>query len=539
MNSIGSTVLGDYNTYCAVSEYFFSYSEILNGRKFFKRIPAKKNGFHATATRNNMKIERIEDILPILIRAHERVHHNQLLSSVYGSLLWRLYHHCYLEMGFIVGKLNETELQYSCFIPLFDWYNSDKFKEIYKVVPKANMTFLKNIYKEYGKTEEDYKKEYPLRLKNAFQDLDLFLCFLELIQTNKRMKMNDFLEIANETFRILSIMDDMEAKIEWKSYSNGSANYLPPMAISANEMLEIDARILQLLILGKYQIEPHEAQRFINLLFSDDNLGNKTNILAEQLGGLINIRFAVDVAINTPIDLSCYYRNSGILYVEDILPQWRLYRIQNTFRTSKWFANLSNHIGKKPEIIQNALWKDIAINAKIPPPIDALELSFKNKFQGPNANKDMDLFEIKKEEHPSYLIDKYLIKEFKRGFQIRLQDSLALLIPKEDNIEIFEPLIEFFNDNIILTKRVNEPYWYALSFLAFLKFVSFSALNELFFNNGNASNIERYYRLFNELDITSRVHDKMRTERGFFFNPKSFFRETLGTGLCEKFQWIS
>lgn len=537
MTDISPITLGYYDTYCAVSEYSFNYSEIKRGGKYFERIPSKIPSFYATATRKNMKIERIEDILPITVRMHERVHHAQLLSSVFGLFLWRLYHHCYLKMGFIVGKIRESDLQYSCFTPLIKWYNSEEFKEIGKAIPKVDETFLKNIYKIYGKTEEDYIREYPARIILAFRDLFLFLDFLDFIQTNKHLTMKDFVETANEVYRVLNTLDDMKTNIEWRSHNIRSSSYLPPGAISLNEMLEIDARILQLMVLSKYKIDKNEAKKFINLLFNDEDLANKTNTLASQLGGLLNIRFAVDVAINTPIDLSCYYQESGILYVEDILPQWRLYRILKTFNGSNWFANLSKNIGKKRKTIQYALWEDIAFNAGIPLPKNALELSLNNLFQGPDSNRDMDLYEIKKEEHPGILIDQYLIEEFKRGFQIRLQDSLAFLKPQKNIIEIFEPLIEFFPDNVFIIRRVNEQYWYRLGLLAFWKFVGNKVLNELFFNNGNTSEIEHYYRLFNDLEITKMLRETIGEEDRIFLNPKLFFKESLGPGLNNKLHW--
>ena len=124
------TVVGNYSTYSAVSEYFFKYAEIEKGFKYFERIPANETSFYATQTRKNMKIDHIEDVFPPSVRFHERAHHIQLLSSVFGLFLWRLYHQIYTKMGFIVQKISESDIQNSCSTPLIEWYCSNSFKRI-------------------------------------------------------------------------------------------------------------------------------------------------------------------------------------------------------------------------------------------------------------------------------------------------------------------------------------------------------------------------------------------------------------------------
>ena len=98
---------------------------------------------------------------------------------------------------------------------------------------------------------------------------------------------------------------------------------------------------------------------------------------------------------------------SSFLYVEDILPQWRLHTIQKKLKNSKKLINLYKDIGKNRVEIRNALWQDIAKYANIPSPKNALEAAFTNMFQGPNSNGDMELYGIKTEEHPAVMIDNY------------------------------------------------------------------------------------------------------------------------------------
>jgi len=109
------------------------------------------------------------------------------------------------------------------------------------------------------------------------------------------------------------------------------------------------------------------------------------------------------------------------------------------------------------------------------------------------------------------------------------------MIPEKNNIEVFEPLIEFFNDKVILTRRTNEKYWYRLDILAFLKYVSDIALNELFFGYGDMSDIQRYYKLFNEHELTQMLG----IEEKMFFNPKFFLKKALGVGLYKKLHWTN
>lgn len=70
--------------------------------------------------------------------------------------------------------------------------------------------------------------------------------------------------------------------------------------------------------------------------------------------------------------------------------------------------------------------------------------------------KEFLFYSYDPEEKTMILIDDYLIQEFKRGFKMRLNDSLVLLFPDEKNFEVFEPLVEIFNDEVTLMRKPIE-----------------------------------------------------------------------------------
>lgn len=525
------SILGKYSYYSAVSVYFFDYEGIIRGRRYFENIPSKHPLFNATQTRKNVQIKDINEIFPMLIRGHERTHHTQLLSSVYGLLLWRLYNQIFTNMGFIVRKLGESDLINSCSIPLIEWYFSNPSEEINNSIPQPDDIFLNNLNEQLGISFEEYQKEYSSRIKHVFLELLLFLKFFDTIQNNKKMSMRTFVEIANEVYRRLNILDDLKVQIEWRSYNLDSPSYLPPNPISATEMLEIDARMAQLILISCYKIEKDKFMYLLDHLF-DANLSQKTNNLTNHLKNFLCVRFAIDVAINTPIDLSCSSTNPRILYVEDVLPVWRLHKIITAYENSEDLASLTLNLKENRGKIKDALWYDISTKSGIPSPKDALEGAFNNPIRGVNADADMKLYGIKPEEHPFSLIDQYLIREFKRGFQIRLEDSLAFTLPDKQQIEIFEPLIEFFNDKVILTRRTNEEYWLKMDILAFNKYIFENALYQIFLGEGDLSEIIHYYELFKEHEIIQRIGDGISN-----LDPKTLLISQIGIGICRKIRW--
>ena len=210
------------------------------------------------------------------------------------------------------------------------------------------------------------------------------------------MTMREFVEIANKTFQILKENDDLDATIEWKSYNIDAPSYLPPNPVSSDDMLEIDARVAQCLILSRNKMTDDAREKFFESLFDGDcgrDCGIKLKSLMVTLHNLINVRFAIDVAINTPIDLACSSK-FPILYVEDVLPPWRLCRIQSAFMQNNKLVNLFTHLQKNNEIIRKSLWEEIAKLSQIPTPKMTLEAVGSSLILGKGCERDSHILQL-------------------------------------------------------------------------------------------------------------------------------------------------
>ena len=260
--------------------------EILEGtvQKYAKRIPSKEDFFTALSTKSEVEIDRIEDIFPFLVWIHERTHHSQLLSTVYGLLLWRLHHQIHTKMQFLIGKIRESDIQKECVFPLLDWYKSASFQKIKKMNPYPDRKFINNLERIYGVNESQYQANYANNVKQNFRELELLLYFSHLLHSKDMISMRDFVRLANKTFKILKEMDDLNVNIEWKSHNINAPSYLPPDPISSEEILEIDARCAQLIMLSMYKINKNEVGKCLSYLLNNA-LGEKTKSLLVSMAG--------------------------------------------------------------------------------------------------------------------------------------------------------------------------------------------------------------------------------------------------------------
>lgn len=174
--------VGMYSIYSAVTDYDFTRADIEKGEEFFDIIPSKDASFHGMRLKSGVKIDQFNDFFPLLVFFHERVHHNQIFSSVYGLLLWRLHRQIHTKMGFIIRKLRESDVQQEAFLPLFDWYKSSSFKLIKTANPNPDKSFIAVLEKLFGISEDQYNGFYANNIEQNFRDLDLLRTFLDLIQ---------------------------------------------------------------------------------------------------------------------------------------------------------------------------------------------------------------------------------------------------------------------------------------------------------------------------------------------------------------------
>ena len=270
-------IIGQYLINPAVIECFFDRSSLERGRKFVERSGCKEESFYeikvkqyGIKAKSGTKIGHFKDFSPLLALYHEQVHHTRLFSTVYGLFLWRLQRQIRTKMGFIIRKLRESDIQRECFFPLLDWYNSVAFEKIKTANPCSDSLFIETIEKLFGISQEQYNRGYAGNIEFNFDQLNLLIQFRNLIRTNNEMTMRDFVEIANKTFQILKENDDLDATIEWKSYNIDAPSYLPPNPISSDDMLEIDARVAQSLILSRHKIPDNEQKKFFEFLFDGD-----------------------------------------------------------------------------------------------------------------------------------------------------------------------------------------------------------------------------------------------------------------------------
>jgi hypothetical protein len=296
--------------------------------------------------------------------------------------------------------------------------------------------------------------------------------------------MRSFVDLANEAFPILAINSDLTDYPIWRAHDPDLESYLPEGAPTAEQILEGDARLGEHQAFAAIDSTPAAWEGW-KTRFISGTYAPAYEWLLRKLGNADVSRIAIEIALTSPIDLTCRdAAKDGVIYVEDCLPSWRLQKIAAVLKDFPWPHDR--------EAAERAARREIAQRAGIPTPAQTLFAIQGSSFMGPNAwGADTRLHGA-----PGGLMDyfEYSRRELTRGLDIRRRDFLAFSQPSD--IEIFQPLLEFFTDTVLLNGAPGAPPSLPLYAKAVISLIASKLLLEIFFGKGEVRELKQIETAF-------------------------------------------
>lgn len=407
--------LGAFYPNSSVSLLNFSFEEYRkNALKYFTTMRASNSNIPAGILSDNVENPDLDEIQLPLTRAHELDHYLLMNSTPFGLLIWRMYMAISTGVSYLLRK-TEDYIDDSFFLPIHEWYLKSACHRMDK-----NMHVLMRL---------------PVDVV-ASLDLRVLPHFSRLLLGKEKITMRRFIDIANAAFKILSTRGGLQTELEWTAHNPGRESYLPDEGFSTTEIIEANARVKELFMLNhagfsKKQIEQWRKRSIFGVYKP------VFDWIMDELGNDIFIRIAIEQALITPIDLSCYAGYKGKIYVEDVLPAWRLQKVVKSMQSFVW--NM-----KDRESVNSLLLEQICAKANIPTPKTTLENLLQTPIKGKVGWEGDLIFQPENSRLSLNEYYQYTEDEFLKMFRVRLQNYYLHILP--DKPFLFEPLFELYEN---------------------------------------------------------------------------------------------
>lgn len=422
---------GVFYGHAAVSQLDVTLYDFLACSDRFTRPVESLHQSYVGWTPSDVTPQSLDELTPFLVAYHEREHYRELMSSPCGLLTWRALNGVASAVGFLVEKISKSSACESVRLPLTDWYVNGGRQALEHDPPE-----MLPAQRKQGIDEEDYRAAIIPYMDAVFGEIEILLRFLDAFEERAQLTMREFVGLANAAFYWLAQRAELPLNVRWSAHDLDAPSYLPAGAVTFNEIVEAAARMWELQLLRRFgatgALVEEWYQRAIFGVYKP-----AYDYLWSELGDPWLSRLAIDIALTSPVDLACSGATDGVIYVEDVLPSWRLPRVVRSMRDEFWPADRS---GQELEVRRN-----IAMRAGIPTPEATLAAALSGPISGATAwSADVKLQEVP-EEITGIEYYEGMQNEIRRGFKARYDDALVFLFP-EKAPEVFQPALEYFRD---------------------------------------------------------------------------------------------
>jgi hypothetical protein len=359
-----------------------------------------------------------EDLVPTLIAIHEQEHLKTLTSTPLGLLLWRIEQCLRVDIFYFVRRAGHVPvgMGYPC------WFEA--------LCNRANS--LQDVF------DDDRIRDI---FYHALNGCSTIKAFLQVLTHRTNATIGDFIELANESFQYLAVrsgLDPADCPV-WSSRIPPDAPLLQKYHPTLLGIMEASARARELTKLEWLNAPDATISQWLeSSIFGVYH--EAFSLLHSKLGTSIWIKAVVDIALSTPIDIVAAAKGE-ILYVEDVLPSYRLDRIANALRGATLPLSSSKY--------QNDLCDVILKRAGLP-----LSRPLYERLANPTYTEEANWGGSLGNEYM-----KHVEERFRKNFKLRLDDCSYFFESKKPSQESRadrpdSAILTFFSDHLFLEPSV-------------------------------------------------------------------------------------
>lgn len=281
-------------------------------------VPNAEAGFSRTRLRSDVPVASLAEIRPLLTLQHERYHYVQTVTSPFGVLQWRL--------------LNCIEDDVMWLQQVASYYDPP-----IELVPPMLSTLLDGVASEMqerrlaqcpeGWSLDQYELHVHRSLGTVIDGLTVLNQFLGAVINAAPLSMKAFVDLANRAFAYLSLRCDIQPVPIWTARDLDRRSYLPDDNMTARQVIEGSARFRECRWLAWLPLkDPMILDEWVST--SVHGVYRPAFELVLEEIGLGRVGQALfDHALLGAVDLiSGPEGDSTTIFVEDVLPSWRLQR---------------------------------------------------------------------------------------------------------------------------------------------------------------------------------------------------------------------
>jgi len=468
---------GAYYAHSALPQVHVSLEQV---RNCIEKLGTALQPKHNSELRHSFELGRkslkgLEDVEAYLVLEHELNHFVQIMSTPCGLLMWRLYLAITSCIRSITDKLYDSPLDYNFYLPIGDWYHSIGIRKIRDSPPH-----VPEALKPYIESGE-YRTVIASVLAEWFSELDILINFVIAFEGLANLSMREFVKLANAAFSWLGKRSELPIAVNWDAHNLSAPSYLPQPDFTFVEIIEAAARLREFQILKILRAN----QRVLSDWKEKAIFGQYQRVfnwLEREIADSSLSRIAIDISMTSPIDIITGDAVDGVIYVEDVLPSWRLLKIVEAMRNVFWNTDWER-AKYNPTV-------EIAKMAGIPTPVAAIRATVNKALSGRTAYESSQILYGVEPVLQTAEYYRKMESEFHRAFRIRNSNNQALF----DLDNLFRPAIIFYEDIAVFSHRWDPNEENLLLFQKIFYEIVFNTAAMALLSDGNVSSLVKLQR---------------------------------------------
>lgn len=410
-----------------------SWDDVMKARaKFTVDVPATVPGRFGWRPRDDVSVDALNEIVPLLTNTHERFHYQQVVSTPFGLLEWRVLTCIRDDVAFLVSVLERSKSTHDqVALPILEWMSDGGLGLVL-----ADMRAIAAAAQGRNLAEQKYHRRLQSSVVQTLKGAYTLLVFLNALLGREEMTMGAFVRVANKAMQYSARRCDIECPV-WSAHDLSRDSYRPASDLGSLEVLEAGARMTEFGLLEGLRTKRSVLEEWysgsIHGVYAPGFNYLITNIGSSSLGV-----FLTEQALLGPADpaLRTVTNGPAVVCVEDVLPAWRLERLVEGMRRMVW--------PQQREARQALARRTLAESVGLTAPEDTLRSMTEAVVNGPNGW----FSNLRAAGDTQAEIDRhyrtFLISRFVAGATLRLEDPLALSEPSVP--AVFQPILEIHGD---------------------------------------------------------------------------------------------
>jgi hypothetical protein len=424
---------GLYLSYATVAQLNYPIGKVHSALK--KLAKAHGEGF---VLREDVEIA-LSDVEPLLHRVHEYYHHAQLTSTPVGMLIWRVMNAIIAAVVWLVRKISEETDFVGPTFPISKWLSDPG-------VTERLIHFL-----------PEHERQYTIEL---VAELESLIAFIESFLGHPSITLGEFIRRANRATPEIMAASDLRPEYKWSTKYDEGLPYLSDEHFSVTQVLEAGARLHELRAITGIRNSPDLIKMWKqNSLFGDYRPAFM--FVIDRLGDVDMAAAAIDLALNTPVDLVVAPAIRGQLLVEDVHPGWRLPRIVSAMEETFWNSDSAG---------QAKFAHDVMARARLCQPKKIAHLVVNEPINGPRSWSADEKLLGRPVAAPFQVFIDYVELEFRTNAARRFANPICVTSGLDAVGMLNRPPLEYYGDRAALfftpiVKQLGRPELHHLLYM--------------------------------------------------------------------------